>query len=104
MARVHVLAVITTKPGLREKMLDIFNANVPNVHAENGCIEYGATIDYENAGDFQTEFGDDTFVVVEKWESLEALKAHIKAPHMVEYGQKVKDLQADRRIYIMSDA
>ena len=39
-----------------------------------------------------------------KWASLDALKAHIKAPHMVAYGQKVKDLQADRRIYVMSDA
>lgn len=104
MARVHVLAVITTKPGMRSKMLEIFNANVPAVHAEDGCIEYGATIDHESAGDFQTKYGDDTFVVVEKWASLDALKAHIKASHMVTYGQKVKDLQADRKIYIMSDA
>ncbi|MEM7041768.1 MAG: putative quinol monooxygenase [Pseudomonadota bacterium] len=104
MARVHVLAVITTKPGMRSKMLDIFNANVPAVLDEDGCIEYGATIDHEGAGDFQTTYGDDTFVVVEKWASLDALKAHIKAPHMVAYGQKVKGLQADRRIYVMSDA
>lgn len=104
MARVHVLAVITTKPGMRSKMLEIFNANVPAVHAEDGCIEYGATIDHESAGDFQTKFGDDTFVVVEKWASLDALKAHIKAPHMAAYGKKVKDMQADRKIYIMSDA
>lgn len=104
MTMVHVLAVITTKPGMREKMLEIFNANVPAVHAEDGCIEYGATIDHENAGEFQTRYGDDTFVVIEKWASLDALKAHIKAPHMVAYGQKVKDLQADRQIYVMSGA
>lgn len=104
MARVHVLAVITTKPGMRSKMLDIFNANVPNVHAEDGCIEYGATIDHEDAGAFQTKYGEDTFVVVEKWASLDALKAHTQAPHMVEYGQKVKDLQAERRIHVMIDA
>ena len=104
MTMVHVLAVITTKPGKRGEMLEIFNANVPNVHAEDGCIEYGATVDHENAGDFQTKYGDDTFVVVEKWASLDALKAHTKAPHMVAYGQKVRDLQADRRIYVMSGA
>lgn len=104
MAMVHVLAVITTKPGMREKMLEIFNANVPAVHAEDGCIEYGATIDHENAGDVQTRYGDDTFVVVEKWASLDALKAHMKAPHMAAYGQKVKDMQAGRKIYIMSNA
>jgi quinol monooxygenase YgiN len=104
MSRVHVLAVITTKPGKRDEMLGIFNANVPAVHAEDGCIEYGATIDHENAGDVQTKYGDDTFVVVEKWASLDALKAHMVAPHMKAYGAKVKDLQADRKIYIMSDA
>ena len=47
MARVHVLAVITTKSGMRDKMLEIFNANVPAVRAEDGCIEYGATIDHD---------------------------------------------------------
>lgn len=104
MSMVHVLAVITTKPGKRQEMLDIFNANVPAVHAEDGCIEYGATVDHQGAGDFQTTFGEDTFVVVEKWASLDALKAHIAAPHMKAYGAKVKDLQADRKIYIMSNA
>lgn len=104
MSMVHVLAVITTKPGMRDKVLEIFNANVPAVHAEDGCIEYGATIDHEDAGDVQTKYGDDTFVVVEKWASLDALKAHMKAPHMAAYGAKIKDMQADRSIHIMTNA
>ncbi len=104
MSMVHVIAVITTKPGLRAEVLEAFNANVPLVHAEDGCIEYGATIDRENAGEFQTKFGEDTFVVVEKWTSLDALKAHIAAPHMATYGAKVKDMLADRVIHVMSSA
>ncbi|MEM7021461.1 MAG: putative quinol monooxygenase [Pseudomonadota bacterium] len=99
---VHVLAVITTKPGMRDKVLEAFRANVPAVHAEQGCIEYGATVDHEDAGPIQTKFGEDTFVVVEKWESLDALKAHGAAPHMAAYGAKVKDMLADRQIYVMS--
>jgi len=104
MSMVHVIAVITTKPGMRTKVLAAFNANVPAVHAEDGCIEYGATIDVENAGKFQTKYGDDTFVVVEKWSSLDALKAHITAPHMATYGAKVKDMLADRAVHVMSSA
>ena len=104
MAMVHVLAVITTKPGMREKVLEIFNANVPAVRAEDGCIEYGATVDHHDAGEVQTKFGGDTFVVVEKWASLDALKAHMVAPHMAAYGAKTKDMMEDRRIHIMSDA
>jgi len=104
MSMVHVIAVITTKPGLRADVLEVFNANVPAVHAEDGCIEYGATVDVENAGDVQTKYGDDTFAVVEKWESLDALKAHMGVPHMKTYGAKVKDMLADRVIHIMSSA
>ena len=104
MSMVHVIAVITAKPGMRAKVLEAFNANVPNVHAEDGCIEYGATIDVDDAGAFQTKYGDDTFVVVEKWSSLDALKAHIAAPHMATYGAKVKDMLADRVVHVMSSA
>ncbi|MGI9491354.1 MAG: putative quinol monooxygenase, partial [Geminicoccaceae bacterium] len=64
--------------------------------------EYGATIDVENAGEFQTKYGDDTFVVIEKWSSLDALKAHIAAPHMASYGAKVKDMLAGRIVHVMS--
>ena len=42
---IHVIAVITAKPGKREEILAHFNANVPGVRAEAGCIEYGAAVD-----------------------------------------------------------
>ena len=65
---IHVLAMITTKPGMRAAVLKEFNANMPAVHAENGCIEYGPAADADGFGSFQTKLGPDTFVVVEKWE------------------------------------
>jgi len=101
---IHVLAVITAKPGMRDSILQHFRANVPAVLAEEGCIEYGAAIDAENALGFQTRYGADTFVVVEKWESMAALKAHAAAPHMAAYGAKTKDLIASRVIHILSPA
>jgi len=104
MGTVHVVAVITAKPGMREKVLEAFRANVPAVRAEAGCIEYQATIDAEDAPALQTPFGDDTFVVVEKWESMEALKAHGVAPHMAAYAAKVKDMLAARVIHVLSPA
>jgi quinol monooxygenase YgiN len=104
MSMVHVIAVLTAKPGQREEVLAAFRANVPNVHAEKGCIEYGATVDADGVGGFQTRFGDDTFVVIEKWESLAALKAHAAAPHMAAYAAKTKELLAGRVIHVMSSA
>ena len=99
---IHILAVITTQPGLREQVLTHFRANVPAVLAEQGCIEYGAAVDSENAPTLQTKYGPDTFVVIEKWTSMDALKAHATAPHMVAYGAKTKELLASRVIHILS--
>ena len=99
---IHVIAVITTKPGKREDVLRHFRANVPAVRAEKGCIEYGAAVDADPALPVQTKYGPDTFVVVEKWESIETLSAHAAAPHMREYGAKTKGLLASRVIHILS--
>ena len=101
---VHVIAVITTKPGQREAVLTHFRANVPAVRAEKGCIEYGAAVDLDPALKFQTAFGPDTFVVVEKWESSQALMAHAAAPHMAAYAAKTRELIADRKIHILQPA
>jgi quinol monooxygenase YgiN len=101
---IHVIAVITTKPGKRAEVLEHFKANVPNVLAEDGCHAYEATVDADGIGAFQTKFGDDTFVVVERWESPAHLDAHIKAPHMADYAAKVKDMLADRVIHVTQAA
>ena len=82
---IHVIAVITAHPGMREAILTEFRANMPMVHVEQGCLEYGPAIDVEGLGPTHTPFGPDTFVVVEKWASSEALKAHTAAPHMAAY-------------------
>ena len=102
MSMVHVIAVITAKPGMRDQVLDLFSANVPAVKEEDGCIEYGATGDADGVGGFQTRYGGDTFVVVEKWESLDALKDHAASPHMAAYAQKTKDLIESRIIHVLT--
>jgi quinol monooxygenase YgiN len=99
---IHVIAVITAKPGKRDEILRHFRANVPAVRAEKGCIEYGAAVDADSALPIQTKYGSDTFVVIEKWESVEALKAHAAAPHMAAYGAKTKELIASRVIHVLS--
>ena len=101
---IHVLAIITTKTGQRAAVLKEFRANVPAVHAEKGCIEYGPATDAEGMGKIQTPFGADTFVVIEKWATMEDLKAHGAAPHMVTYATKVKDMIANRVIHVLSPA
>jgi quinol monooxygenase YgiN len=101
---IHVIAVITAKPGQREAILQAIRANLPAVRAENGCMEYGPAIDADGIGSFQAKAGPDTVFVIEKWADAEALKAHAAAPHMAAYAAKVKDLVARRVIHVLSPA
>ncbi len=101
---IHVVAVITAKPGLRGRILEAFLANCPAVRAEEGCIEYGATVDAAGMPASRGSFGPDTFVVIEKWETLAALQAHAAAPHMATYGAKVKDWTESRLIHVLEPA
>jgi quinol monooxygenase YgiN len=98
---IHVFATITTLPGKRDAVLALFKKNVPAVHAENGCVSYEAVIDVPAFGAMQTPLGDDTFAVVERWESPEALKAHAAAPHMAEYGRAAGPMIAKRVINVL---
>ncbi len=100
---IHVLAFITAKPGRRAEILAAFHANVPAVRAEDGCIEYGAAVDAEPGGEF-VRFGSDTFVVIEKWASAQALAAHAKAPHMRAYREKTAGLIANRAVHVLTPA
>jgi len=101
---IHVVAIITAKSGQRGAVLVQFRAIIPAVLAEEGCIEYGPAVDAEPGPPFQAKLGPDSFVVVEKWASPEALKAHAGAPHMAAYGAQVKDLLESRVVHVLSPA
>ncbi len=101
---IHVIAVITAKPGKRAEVLDAFRANMTAVRNEDGCIEYGPAIDAEGFGKIQSPIGPDTFMVIEKWASADALLAHAAAPHMAAYAAKVKDLIAERAVHVLTSA
>lgn len=101
---IHVVAVITAKPGMRENILAHARANLAAVRAEKGCIEYVPVLDADPALPFQAKLGPDAFIFVEKWESLDALKAHAAAPHMAAYAAKTKEFIASRVIHILQPA
>ena len=101
---IHVIAIITAQPGKRETIMEAARANIPAVLAEDGCMEYGFATDTEGLGGFQTKFGPDTFVFIEKWRDPAALKAHAAAPHMATYAGKVKDLIANKVVHVLSPA
>ncbi|MBY0396740.1 MAG: antibiotic biosynthesis monooxygenase [Thermoleophilia bacterium] len=88
----------------REAFLDEFRRLVPLVLAEEGCLEYGPAVDEPTDISAQGPPRPDTVVVVEKWESVAHLKAHLAAPHMEAYRPRVRDLVKSTTLQILAPA
>jgi quinol monooxygenase YgiN len=100
---IHVIATIQTATGRRDDFLAAFGELVPDVLAEAGCIEYGPAIDLSTAASSQPA-RDDVVMVIEKWQSVDALLAHLKAPHMVRYRDRMKDIVKGVDIRVLEPA
>ena len=101
---IHVLATIDVASGQRDAFLVHFHWLVPQVQAEEGCLEYGAAIDTPTAIPVQTPPNADRVMVIEKWSSIAALEVHLNAPHMAEYRQRVKDIVKSVSLQVLSPA
>ena len=101
---IHVIATVTVKSGKRDAFVAEFKRIVPLVHAEAGCIEYGPTVDIDSGMSVQGPLRENIAVIVEKWGSLNALKAHTQAPHMADYRIRVKDLVESVTLQILAPA
>ena len=101
---IHVIATITVKPGKRDAFLAEFHRIMPAVHAEAGCIEYGPTVDMASGLSMQGPLRENVAVIIEQWESVDALKAHSQAPHMAEYRVAVRDLVESVTLQILAPA
>ena len=100
---IHVIAFIKVKPGQRDALIEIFNKNVPNVLAEDGCIQYTLTVDTDSGIGIQAKDGN-ILTVIEKWESREALQAHLAAPHMDQYRKDTEGMTDGLDLRVLEDA
>ncbi len=101
---IYVIATVEVKPGKREALLAELRRNVPNVVAEQGCLGYEPTLDAHTEIPAQLPPRADAVTIVERWESLEALRAHLAAPHMATYRERTKDLVARVTLQILEPA
>ena len=100
---INVLASISVKEGKRADFIAAFKDNLPAVRAEEGCIEYFPAVDID--ADLPPQQLDENEVtVIEKWASLEALRAHLSAPHMLAYREQVQDLVEETSLKVLTDA
>jgi quinol monooxygenase YgiN len=99
-----VIAKIEVAEGRREEFLAEFRRVVPKVLQEAGCLEYGPMVDVPTSVGAQVSPRDDVVTVVEKWESVEALEAHLMAPHMLAYRKTVQGLVVSASLEILKPA
>jgi quinol monooxygenase YgiN len=101
---IYVIASLELERGTRAAFLSEFAKVIPLVRAEVGCIEYQPVIDAETGIPTQHKIGPDRVTIVEKWESVDTLKAHDTAPHMLAYRARVKDFVRGKKIRILAPA
>jgi quinol monooxygenase YgiN len=98
---IQVIATIELKPDRLDEFLAILHENVPKVKAEEGCLAYEPSVDVDSGLPVQGEIRQNTVTLVEAWVNLEALHAHLKAPHMAYYREAVKDYVQDVRLQVL---
>ena len=100
---INVIASIRIETGSLSDFLEIFRANMLKVREEKGCIEYVPLVDIDAKLAPQT-LDDNVVTIIEKWESLQALRDHLEAPHMLAYREKVKNIVTGLSLKVLKEA
>jgi quinol monooxygenase YgiN len=98
---IQVVATIELKPDCRDDFLRILNDNVLRVKAEEGCLAYDPLIDVDSGLPAQGGVRPNVVTLVEAWSDLDALHAHLKAPHMTAFRKASEDHVLDVRIRVL---
>ncbi len=99
---IYVIATSELKPEFKDEFIRISKENIPNVLAEKGCIFYQLNGDFASGMAAQELTGENTLTFVECWESIEHLNAHLQAPHMKVFMEKVGDMRLSSSLKILT--
>jgi quinol monooxygenase YgiN len=75
---------VIVEPGSASKVVDAVKKMETVTRQEPGCLTYAFAVDLTDPGMVR---------VIERWESLDAIKSHLASPHMAEFNQAVGALQ-----------
>ena len=100
---INVIATVQVKEGRASEFIKLFKNIVPLVKAEKGCIEYFPAVDLPTGLPPQ-DVNENVVTIIEKWESLDHLMAHLATRHMAEHMEKEKELVEKASIKILKEA
>ena len=86
MSEIVVVGSFTARPGKEAEGLAAFEELVEPTHAEDGCILYALHRGTDDPA---------RLAFIERWESREALDAHLASPHIQAILERAEDLFGD---------
>lgn len=101
---IYVIATVELNSGGKEKYLAELKRVTPAVLKEKGCLEYGPTVDVPTGIPIQVPQRNNVVTLIERWESVEALKLHLTQPHFLEYRERVKDVMKGVSVQVLTPA
>jgi quinol monooxygenase YgiN len=90
----HILVTMLIKEGRMKDFLSLCEELRPLVLQEKGCLTYEYTREVPSPLGIQEPLETNRITLIERWESMDALKAHLEAKHMKEIGPRMKDLRS----------
>ncbi|PKO76009.1 MAG: antibiotic biosynthesis monooxygenase [Betaproteobacteria bacterium HGW-Betaproteobacteria-15] len=81
-----ILGSVNVRDGKLSKALEISQAHVDRSRLEPGCIEHGVHLDSENKN---------KLVFVERWESMDLLRAHFAVPESSAFAKAMAALSIE---------
>ncbi|MDR1625980.1 MAG: antibiotic biosynthesis monooxygenase [Spirochaetia bacterium] len=101
---IHIVCTFIIKEGKMEEYLKTSKELRKHVLAETGCVEYSFAVEYKSPLGIQEKVNKNRVTLVEKWETKKDLAAHMEAPHMKEFGPKLKALRESASARVMTGA
>ena len=94
----HVIVNMRIKEGRMQDFLAACEELRPLVLHESGCHAYEYTRDVVSPFSPEQPIEADRITLLERWETLDALKAHLETPHMKAAGARMKGMRASVEI------
>lgn len=98
-----VLATIELVPGRHDAFLAAVREILGKVKAEHGCLQYQPLVDLPSRLSDRAP-RENVVVIVEQWESLSALEAHLKSSHMDEFRKTTKPWRVQTKLEVLQPA
>ncbi|MEH3066904.1 MAG: putative quinol monooxygenase [Aeromicrobium erythreum] len=95
MSALDVVATLEAQEGRGDELVAVLQASLATVRAEDGCLRYDL---------HRVRRRPDEVVMVERWASVDALKAHGAAEHFQRTSARLADLLAAPPVVRVLDA